>query len=144
MTAVAMVFAGAAVAQTATPDDAASASSVTIAPEIVAEYASLTGDAAKGKRVFFKCISCHAVAKGQNKVGPSLHGVVGRPAGSIDGFKYSDANANSGIVWTEETLFAYLEKPQEFLKGTRMAFPGLPSAQERADLIAYLKAEGAK
>ncbi len=122
--------------------ETASESAVAIAPEIAQEYASLTGDAAQGKKVFYKCISCHAVDEGVNKVGPSLYGIVGRPAGSIEGFKYSDANANSGIVWTEETLFAYLEKPQEFIKGTRMAFPGLPVAQDRADIIAYLKENG--
>ncbi len=102
------------------------------------EYASLTGDAAKGRRVFVKCISCHTVQEGQNRVGPSLYGIIGRNAGSVEGFNYSDANANSGITWTEEIMFEYLEAPQEYMPGTRMIFPGLPSAQERADIIAYL------
>ena len=140
----ASLLAGAAAAAQTADADAAAESSVKIAPEIVEEYASLTGDAAKGRRVFVKCLACHATAKGQNKVGPSLYAVVGREAGSVEKFNYSDANADSGIVWTEETLFAYLEKPQDFIPGTRMIFPGLPSAQDRADVIAYLKAEGEK
>jgi cytochrome c len=84
-------------------------------------------------------MSCHVVQQGQNRVGPSLYGIVGRPAGTIANFKYSNANKNSGIVWTEPVLFAYLENPQKYIPGTIMAFPGLPSAQERADVIAYLK-----
>ncbi len=101
--------------------------------------AGLTGDAANGKRVFVKCMACHAVAEGQNRVGPSLYGIVGRPAGTIEGFNYSAANKNSGIVWTDEVMFEYLEAPQKYMPGTRMVFPGLPAAQERADVIAYLK-----
>ncbi len=112
-----------------------------VSDEIVAQYAALTGDAAQGRRVFTKCMSCHVVQEGQNRVGPSLYGIIGRDAGSVEGFRYSDANANSGITWTEETMFAYLEQPQRFIPGTIMAFPGLPNPQERADVIAYLKAE---
>jgi len=103
------------------------------------EYAALTGDAAKGKRVFVKCLACHAVQEGVNKVGPSLYGIVGREAGSIEGFNYSSANKNSGIVWEEPIMFAYLEDPQGYIPGTKMIFPGLPKAQDRADVIAYLK-----
>lgn len=112
-----------------------------ITPEIVAAYAALTGDAGNGRRVFTKCMSCHVVAEGQNRSGPSLYKVVGRTAGTVDKFRYSPANADSGIVWTEETLFAYLEAPQEFIPGTYMAFPGLKSPQDRADVIAYIQAE---
>ena len=103
------------------------------------EYDSLTGDAAQGRRVFAKCMACHSVQEGQNRVGPSLYGIIGREAGSVEGFNYSEANANSGITWTEEVMFEYLEAPQEYIPGTRMIFPGLPKAQDRADVIAYLK-----
>ncbi len=103
------------------------------------DYASYTGDAAKGKRVFAQCMTCHAVAEGRNNVGPSLYQVVGRHTGSVEGFKYSDANKNMDIVWTEENLFVYLEKPTDFIPGTIMAFPGLRNPQDRADVIAYLK-----
>lgn len=110
-----------------------------VSAEIVAQYASLTGDAGNGRRVFTQCMSCHAVQEGRNMAGPSLYGIIGRTSGTIEGFRYSDANANSGIVWTEETMFAYLERPQAFIPGTFMAFPGLPRPQDRADVIAYLK-----
>lgn len=121
------------VTEAATP-----AADTRVSDEVVAQYAALTGDAAQGRRVFTKCMSCHVVQEGQNRVGPSLYGIVGRDAGSVEGFRYSDANANSGITWTEETMFAYLEQPQRFIPGTIMAFPGLPNPQERADVIAYL------
>lgn len=112
-----------------------------VSAESIAAYAALTGDADAGRRVFTKCMSCHVIAEGQNRVGPSLYGVVGREAGGVDGFRYSDVNANSHVVWTEEALFVYLENPQAFLPGTTMAFPGLPRPQERADVIAYIKRE---
>ena len=76
-------------------------------------------------------------------VGPSLYGIVGRPAGTIAGFDYSAANRDSGITWSEETMFEYLENPQEFIKGTKMIFRGLPKPQDRADVIAYLKSVSA-
>ncbi len=73
-------------------------------------------------------------------VGPSLAGIVGRAAGSVAGYSYSNANKNSGITWTPEKMFQYLEKPARVVPGTKMAFAGLPKAQDRADVIAYLKA----
>jgi cytochrome c len=105
-----------------------------------AKFASFTGDADKGKAAFATCTTCHAIEAGVNKIGPSLHGVVGRPAGSIAGFTYSDANKNSGITWSQEKLFQYLENPQRVVPGTKMAFPGWSDPQKRADVIAYLKA----
>ncbi|MFZ4689157.1 MAG: c-type cytochrome [Polymorphobacter sp.] len=101
--------------------------------------ASLTGDAVKGEKVFGQCKTCHVAEKGVNRVGPSLWGVIGRTAGSIEGFKYSPANKNSGLVWSDEQLFTYLEAPQKTIKGTYMAFAGLKNPQDRADVIAYLK-----
>jgi cytochrome c len=103
------------------------------------DYAAFTGNAEAGKKVFVKCLACHAVTQGQNKVGPSLYGIIGRPAGSIPGFDYSPATKNSGITWTEDVMFAYLKAPQQYITGTKMVFPGLPSGQDRADVIAYLK-----
>jgi cytochrome c len=102
-------------------------------------YASLTGDATKGEQVFAQCKTCHVAEKGVNRVGPSLWGVVGRHSGSIEGFKYSPANKNSGLTWTEDQLFTYLEAPQKTIPGTYMAFAGLKKPQDRADVIAYLK-----
>lgn len=103
------------------------------------DFAAFTGNIDAGKKVFVKCLACHAVAEGQNKVGPSLYGIVGRPAGSVPGFNYSAANKNSGITWTEQVMFEYLKAPQQYIKGTKMVFPGLPSGQDRADVITYLK-----
>ena len=109
------------------------------APAAAVTYASLTGDAAKGEKVFAQCKACHVAEPGVNRVGPSLHGVVGRTAGTVAGFNYSKANKESGVTWNEDVLFTYLEAPQKFMPGTRMAFAGLKNPQDRADVIAYLK-----
>lgn len=97
------------------------------------------GDAANGEKIFRKCHACHSIEAGKNKVGPSLHGVVGRTAGTEEGFRYSDAMKNSGIVWDEQTLNTFLTKPKALVPGTRMSFPGLKDEQDRLDVIAYLK-----
>lgn len=98
------------------------------------------GDAAAGEKVFKKCKACHAIEAGKNKVGPSLAGVFGQKAGSADGYKYSDVMANSGIVWTEETLDQYLADPKTFMPGNKMTFTGLKKEADRANVIAYLQA----
>jgi cytochrome c len=103
------------------------------------QFASFTGDAAAGETAFATCRTCHAVEAGVNKIGPSLAGIVGRQAGTIAGFSYTPANKNSGITWTPEKLFQYLEKPQRVVPGTKMVFAGIPEAQKRADVIAYLQ-----
>ncbi|MDJ0979624.1 MAG: cytochrome c family protein [Erythrobacter sp.] len=105
-------------------------------------YADLTGDAAAGKTAFAKCMACHVQEERVNRVGPHLYGVVGRVAGSVEGFNFTPANSGSGNTWTKDVLFEYLEAPQEYLKGTRMAFPGIKDPQERADLIEYLEVNG--
>lgn len=101
------------------------------------DIASLTGDAAKGHAVFTACKTCHAIDK--NLIGPMLKGVVGRKAGTIADFTYSPAMKNSGLTWTAQELFQFLEKPQAVVPGTRMTYPGLADPQKRADVIAYLK-----
>ncbi len=100
------------------------------------------GDPAKGKKVFNKCKACHVVNAEKNRVGPHLKGLIGRVAGTVEGYKYSKANKESGITWTEEVLFEYLENPKKYLKGTKMAFPGLRKEKDRWDVIAYMKQEG--
>jgi cytochrome c len=101
------------------------------------------GNAEEGADVFKKCRACHDVGPGaKNKVGPLLNGIVGRPAGTIEGFNYSIANKEAGtkgLVWTEAVLFKYLEAPLSFMPGTKMAFAGLNDPQDRKDVIAYLK-----
>jgi cytochrome c len=111
------------------------------APAAGAEYASFTTDAAAGEKVFALCRSCHVLDEGVNRVGPSLHKVVGRASGSVAGFSYSDANKNSGVTWTTDVLFKYLEDPKAFMPGTKMAFPGIKDAQDRANLVAYLESQ---
>jgi cytochrome c len=102
-------------------------------------HASAAGDPEAGKKVFNKCAACHSVEAGKNKVGPSLFGIVGRKAGTDPTYKYSDNMKNSGLTWDEKTLDAYLEKPQEMVKGSKMAFAGLKDPADRANVIAYLQ-----
>jgi cytochrome c len=104
-----------------------------------AGFAGMTTDVKAGERVFALCRSCHVLEEGQNRVGPSLHNIVGRKSGSVAGFNYSDANKNSGVTWTTDVLFEYLEDPKGFMPGTKMAFPGIKNPQDRANLIAYLE-----
>ncbi len=103
-----------------------------------ATLAQFSGDAVAGQRVFVQCQTCHAIEAGANRLGPSLHGVIGRHSGSVPGFNYSQANRNAGIIWTPEKLFQYLENPRRVVPGTSMAFAGIGDPQRRADLIAYL------
>lgn len=99
------------------------------------------GDPANGQKVFRQCQACHVVKPGVNRVGPSLYGIIGREAGQVEGFRYSKAMQESGIVWTKENLSAYLENPRAMVKGTRMAFAGLRDEQDRMDVIAYIEQE---
>ncbi|MFN9016707.1 MAG: c-type cytochrome [Hyphomonadaceae bacterium] len=101
--------------------------------------ATLSGDPVKGEAVFRQCQTCHVVTAGVNKVGPSLHNIIGRPAGQVAGFRYSEANKNSGITWSEQEIYTYLENPKARIPGTIMAFVGIKDSQKRADLVAYLK-----
>jgi cytochrome c len=103
-----------------------------------ATLAQFTGDAAAGQAIFAQCQACHTVVAGQNRIGPSLHAIVGRRAGTVAGFNYTPANRDSGITWTPEKLFQYLENPQRVVPGTRMAFAGIADPQRRANLIAWL------
>jgi cytochrome c len=105
--------------------------------------ADLTGDAERGEEVFQDCAGCHLVGPDAvDAVGPHLNGLFGRRAGSHEGFFYSDGLARmgaDGLRWTFETLDAYIENPLSLVSGTRMSYPGLPDAQDRADLMAFLR-----
>ncbi|KAK6047295.1 ribosomal L18ae protein [Cooperia oncophora] len=103
------------------------------------------GDYEKGKKVFKqRCLQCHVVDSKATKTGPTLHGIIGRKSGSVEGFDYSAANKNKGVIWTRETLFEYLLNPKKYIPGTKMVFAGLKKADERADLIKYIEVESAK
>ena len=108
------------------------------APSLEEMAAMVTGDSDAGAAVFGQCRACHVADAPTNRVGPHLVGLFGRTAGGVDGFNYSDAMRESGIVWTPETLSAYLATPREAIPGNRMAFAGVRDEARRADLIAYL------
>ena len=97
------------------------------------------GDPEDGEKVFNKCKACHVPDEPQNRVGPHLMGVFGRQAGSVEGFKYSDAMKESGVTWDEKTIAEYIADPRGYIKGNRMAFVGLKDEEDIEDLIAYLK-----
>lgn len=95
------------------------------------------GDPTKGEDIYKRCQGCHSID--HNRIGPMHKGLFGRAAGTVPGFNYSDAMKNSGIVWNEQTLDQFLQGPRKMVPGTRMTYAGIHDAQERADLIAYLK-----
>lgn len=98
----------------------------------------------RGRIVWFKCRSCHEVDAGRpHKVGPNLHGMFDMPAASKEGFSYSDALTNSGIIWNDETLDGFIKKPSTYVSGTKMAFVGIAKESDRQALIEYLRVETA-
>jgi cytochrome c len=105
---------------------------------VAASPAFAAGDPAAGKVVFAKCGICHSADAGVNKIGPSLHGIVGRQSATIPNFSYSPAMQNAHKVWTEEQLDVYITDPRATVPNTKMIFPGLKSETDRQNLIAYL------
>ncbi len=104
-----------------------------------------TADLVNGRRQFAKCKSCHVIEKGgANRVGPALHSVFGRKAGTAPGFQYSDAVKNAGFIWDADKLNQWLLDPRGFLPGNRMSFAGIKPEADRRDVIAYIKVESAK
>ena len=105
------------------------------------------GDRETGARVYRACAACHSLEPGTHRTGPSLAGIWGKDAGTVEGFRrYSPALESAGVRWNERTLDAWLADPEAFIPGNRMTFPGIREQQARADLIAYLEvatAEGA-
>jgi cytochrome c len=108
---------------------------------LVAGAASAAGDAQRGARAFSACAACHTLESDRHLTGPSLHGVWGRKAGTVETYRrYSDALKRSHLVWDERTLDAWLREPQKVVPGNAMQFPELADEQARADLVAFLKA----
>jgi cytochrome c len=101
--------------------------------------AALAQDVAAGEQSFKKCFPCHSVGEGaKNKVGPLLNGLDGRHSGTVEGFSYSEANKNSGIVWGKDAFLEYIRDPRAKIPGTKMIFPGIKNEKEAGDLWAYL------
>jgi len=98
---------------------------------------------AEGEKIYKKCSACHAVgAEAKNKIGPQQNDLIGRVAGTAEGYKYSTAMiaaGEAGLVWTEESLAIWLKGPKKYVKGTKMSFSGLKSDEDIAAIIAYLK-----
>ena len=95
--------------------------------------------ATNGAKVFKKCAACHSITEGgANKIGPALWGVLGRPAASVPGYKYSKAMAAHGKNWSFEEMNDFLTKPKDWIKGTKMSFAGLKKAEDRAAVILYM------
>jgi cytochrome c len=100
----------------------------------------MPGDARRGERIYDRCMACHSIER--DRTGPRHEGLIGRRVGGVQGFSYSAAMKKAGaagMVWDEETLGKFLQNPIKFLPGTRMGYAGVKDAQERADLIAFLK-----
>ena len=97
------------------------------------------GDAVKGKAVFARCAICHDLNPGVQKMGPNLHGLFGRKAGTVAGFNYSPAMKSAKITWSSATLDRYVTSPAKVIPGNKMAFAGLATPADRANLIAYLQ-----
>lgn len=118
----------------------AAAFGLTAAATTGAAYAA---DAEAGAKVFKKCKACHTIEEGgKNKIGPNLSGVLGREAGMVEGFKYSKAFKEASFTWDEAEMAKYLTDPKGYLKGNKMAFPGLKKEEDVANVIAYMMQEG--
>ena len=97
------------------------------------------GDAKNGEQIFNQCKPCHSLEADKNGIGPTLHGLLGRKAGTVPGYSYSPAMQSSGIVWNEDSLAKFLADPSAVVPGTKMVYAGIKNEVQRDDLIAYLK-----
>ena len=111
---------------------------VVLLPLALVAQAQGVGDAQRGAQVFAQCKICHSLEAGKNILGPSLHGLIGRKAGSVPGYAYSPAMKNANVTWNDDTLSKYLTDPKAFIPGDKMAFPGVKDPSQLADLLTYL------
>ncbi|KRP69964.1 cytochrome c family protein [Pseudomonas paralactis] len=114
---------------------------LTLALTFIAAPAFAAGDAEAGGKLFTKtCGGCHSIGEGaRGGFGPQLNGIIGRPAGTTTDYQYSEAMKNSGVVWTQEKLAAYIEDPKSVVSGTRMIFWGISDSQKIENILAYLE-----
>jgi cytochrome c2 len=110
-----------------------------IAAAVGAGAAHADGDAARGEHRYEDCVACHPIERGVHGIGPTLYGIIGRKAGEIPDYRYSPALRTSGITWTAEALDTFIADPQASVPANRMPYAGMPDADERTDLIAYLR-----
>jgi len=111
---------------------------VALFPLALAAQAQGVGDAQRGAQVFAQCKVCHSLEAGKNMVGPSLHGLIGRRAGTVPGYAYSPAMKNANVTWNEDALSQYLSNPKAFIPGDKMPFAGIKDPSKLGDLLAYL------
>jgi cytochrome c len=142
-----------ALAACGSPEAPAGTQTTTPAPSVEAQQAKIAALAAPyneasyeaGRRAFAQCRSCHVIQAGApHRVGPNLHGVFGREVGTSEGFTYSQAVEGADFVWDADHLDHWLQNPQTFLPGNRMAFAGVRNETQRRDLIAYLMVEASE
>jgi len=116
---------------------------VAVLAALTTSQAAQAQDVAAGEQSFKKCLPCHRIGEGaKNLVGPELNGLDGRHSGNVAGYSYSEANKNSGIVWSEATFKDYIKDPRAKIPNTKMIFPGIKDEKEAGDLWAYLKQFG--
>jgi cytochrome c len=107
---------------------------------LMSSGSAIAQDAAAGEKVFNKCRACHQIGEGaKNLVGPQMNGLIGRKAGSVEGYNYSEANKNSGFTWDEATFREYIKDPKAKMPGTKMVYNGLKQDSEIDSIVAYLK-----
>jgi cytochrome c len=112
---------------------------LTLALTAASATAHAEGDAVRGESLFEDCVACHSLEPGVHDIGPSLYRVFNRKAGELAEYRYSPALKRSGIIWTADTLEAFIADSQQFVPANRMPYAGMPNAADRADLIAYLQ-----
>jgi cytochrome c len=127
-------------ADTPAPAQAVTTAAQQVTTAVADAATNLVGDPKRGKIVFLQCRACHALEASEgHRVGPNLSGVLGATVGTKEGFNYSTALSEADAVWTEASLQAFLTKPSDYYPGTIMAFAGIPKAEDRAAVVAYIK-----
>lgn len=126
----------------AAPNTNAASSSATSAPAAVQQIAQDVSPLERGAQLYKRCQSCHTLEQdGRHKVGPNMWALYGSTAGTKEGFAYSKAMSESGVIWNDETLSAYIENPRQYMPGNRMSYAGLRKAEDREAVLAYIKSE---